>query len=247
MAGPEKNSSLVSQVTSEVAPETSPLLNFLVKNRRVLGLALLVLVLAMVGYGVYTWRSGKQLAASQAELGRILVMASDTERLAKLKAFAVDAPSSMRDGLQLAIARSASLAKDYPAAVAAWDTLTKNPNAAVYAVAIVGKAENLILQNRDADALAVLLGAVVQNNMAASNLINSLVVDLAEKLGDYPKAIAASEKLVTGSAAGGVEEANFWRQKAASLRLAQAEQQQSQEQKTPAEATTPASIDAAKK
>jgi hypothetical protein len=221
MAGSEQNPTLVTQAASEVAPESSHLLAFFISNLRRIGVAVALCLCLAVGYGVYTWHANAQLTKAHKELGAILVMASDAERLVALKAFAATAPSKMQDGLQLALARTALLVKEYPVATAAWDALTKNPKAPIYVVAVIGKAESLALEDKEKEAIAFLSGIKLPEGGEAMVLVDSLIVDFAEKIGDFPKAIAASEKLVSTVASRGPEEADFWRRKAASLRLAQ--------------------------
>ena len=210
---------LLDKMSSEVAPEVSPLLRFLLDNARRISAVLVLCVLAASGYGIYNWYSGKQLGESQDALGRILVVSNSTDRLARLKTFLATAPEGMKKSVLLAVAQTAKEAGDYAAAAEAWDALSKDSKDPLYLTAVLGKAENLSVQSKDAEALQVLESAAVPADSQFANLINSQIVDLAEKMGNLEKAIAVCEKLVTGVAMASPNEADFWRQKAASLRL----------------------------
>lgn len=224
------------RVSSEVSVEASPLLRFLESNSRMIGMAVGACLLAGVAYGGYTWNASRQMAKAQEELGSIMIIASDSDRLAKLQAFLSSAPSGMKAGVQLAIAKSALAVNDHATAAAAWAALANNPESPLYATAIIGQAENLQKQGKDQDAMNVLLAATVKDGSVAANLVNSALVDAAEKAGAYDKAIAACEKLVSGTAMMNPQEADFWRQKASSLRL----KQDAGKAAAPAPASTPA-------
>ena len=213
------NTTLLDQMSSEVTAETSPLLQFLVKYARMIVIVLVACFAAAGGYGVYTWQAGKKVAEAQENLARVLIIRDDTARLAKLKEFAPTAPETMRRGVTLSIAHAAMQAKDYASAFTAWDELARDPKDDLYTTAMIGKAESLSLQDKSAEALAILEGMNVPADAEAYNLVNSLIVNIAEQAGNTAKAIEACEKLIAGMATRSPEEAEYWRQKASSLRL----------------------------
>jgi hypothetical protein len=211
------NKTLIDEITSEVMPATSPLLDFLIAHSRTIAVASAVCVIAGAGYGIYSWQAKKQVVEAQEKLGRILVAQNAADKLSKLKAFLAEAPADVKGAVQMAVAKTAMDAKDYPAAYESWDALAKDTKSALYITAMVGKAETLALQDKTAEALAVAESIAVPADSAALPLVQGLIVDLAEKSGNFPKAIAACEKLVASSVMQNPDEADFWRQKAASL------------------------------
>lgn len=213
--------SLFDRMSSEVTPEVSPLLQFLMNNGRRMLIGLAVCVIAGAGYGVYNWQAKKQAEQAQNDLGQILVISDSAARLTKLNEFLAKAPAGIKTAVTLAIANTAAEAKNYDAAGAAWGELARDTKSTLYAAALIGKAENLAMAGKDKEALAALEGSALAEDSSANALINSLIVDLAEKAGDTAKAIAACEKLALGSGLQNPEEAEFWRQKAAFLRLKQ--------------------------
>lgn len=211
--------SLFDKMSSEVTPEVSPLLRFLADNGRRILIVLGVCVLAGAGYGVYAWQARGQVQQAQNDLGQIMVITDSAARLAKLNAFLPKAPADMKAAVTMSIAMTAAEAKQYGEAAKAWGDVAKDVTDPLYVTALVGRAENLAMAGKAAEALAVLEGANLPSDSAAHPLINSLMVDIAEQTGDTAKAIAACEKLVSGSGLNNPEEADFWRQKAANLRL----------------------------
>lgn len=212
------NKTLFDEISSEVSPATSPLLDFLLTHVRLIAAAAVLCALAGIGYAVYNWQAEKQVAKAQEALGRILISRNNDEKLAKLQAALAEAPSGVKEAVQLAIAKTAMEAKDYPTAYAAWDAIAKDSKKALHVTAMVGKAEILSLQEKTKEALAVAESIPLPPDTPFATLVNGIIVDLAEKLGDFPKAIATCEKIAASTAAFNPEEANFWRQKAASLR-----------------------------
>ena len=213
-----QNQTLLDKMTSEVTPETSPLLQFLTNNAKRIMLVMAVCFIAVAGYGVYSWQETQKLAAAQDSLTRILVVKDDADRLAKLKAFAPSAPEAIRGSVALAIAHTAMQAKSYDDAFQAWDRFSKDSTSPLYTTAMIGKAEALALQGKTAESIAILESMSLPADSEAINLVNSLIADLAEQSGNIDKAIAMCEKLVVGMAERSPQEADFWRQKAASLR-----------------------------
>lgn len=220
VADRSETQTLLDRMSSEVSAETSPLLRFLTGHGRKIMLLLAVCVLAGAGYGVYTWQQGRAVAEAQTALARILILQNQEERLSKLKAFAPTAPEAMRKGAMLAYAQAAMQAKNYPDALQAWESLGTAPGDPLYATAMIGKAEALALQGKVAEAMTCLEGVTLPADSDATGLINALLEDFAEQTGNIEKAIALCDKLSAGLSARSPQEAEFWRQKAASLRAA---------------------------
>ncbi len=215
-----KDPTLLQKMSSEVAPEVSPLLRGLLNNARLIGIVLALCVLGAAAYGGWRWHSSKSIADAQTELGRILVMSVPADRAEALKAFRGKAPEGLQTAVNLALAQVSIENKDYATAISAWDVVAKDPQSSFHATALIGKAEALALQGKDADALAVLDTLKNSADKNIKTLVDSQIVDLAEKTGDYTKALAACDSLL--GATSNPMEADFWRQKAASLRLRQA-------------------------
>lgn len=221
MAGnkPTTEQSLFDRMSSEVTPEVSPLLLFLTNNARYILIGLAICIAVGAGYGIYSWQARGRVEQAQNDLGGILVTTDSAARLAKLEEFLAKAPSGMRTAVVLAVANAAMEAGKHDAAINAWGELAKDSGNPLYSTALIGKARSLALADRSGEALAVLESAALPADSSAANLINSLIVDLAQKTGDTARAVAACEKLVAANGLQNPEEAEFWRQKAAFLRL----------------------------
>ncbi len=215
-----KSPTLLEQMSSEVTPATSPLLTFLTTHAKLIAIVMVLCFAGAAGYGIYTWNENKKIAEAQEALSRILVLDNDADRLAKLEAFLPTAPDAMRKGLSLIIASTAMKAKKYEEAFKAWESLATDPRDPLYVTASIGKADSLAPQGKAGEGLAVLEGMTLPADSPAAGLVNILIVNFAEDVGNTEKAIAACEKIIAAVAAVNPEEADFWRQKAAALRLA---------------------------
>ena len=211
---------LFDKMSAEVTPATSPLLDFLTKNAKLIAIGIAACLVAAGGYGVYTWQNKQATAKAQDALARIIILPEAADRLAKLKEFLASAPAGLHKSVNLAIARAASQAENHTDAFQAWDALSKDAKDPLYVTAMVGKAESLSLQGKAPESLAVLEGISLADDSEAVNMVNALIVSAAENAGDLKKALAVCEKLIPGMAARSPEEAEYWRQKAAALRLA---------------------------
>lgn len=219
-SGPDD--SLLQKISAEVAPEVSPLLRFLLRHARLIAIFLGLALVVAVGFGVYSWHSGRRLEQARIELGRIEVSPDPAVRIRELEAFAGTAPSSMRAAVTLALAQASLEARDYGRAAGAWGTMAEDPNGSFYLVAVLGKAQALVMQDKSAEALAVLENAAPAISEAARSLVDRAIADLAEKTGNLERAIAAGESLAANSAIG--SESEYWLQKIASLRQQKAAQ-----------------------
>ncbi len=111
---------LLNSVESEVSKESAPLLEFLVRHARKIGLAIVVLVVVLAGYGGYRWWEARNHAAGMKDLGRVLVAGASPEQLRKVLAFAEQGPSSTRIAAYFEAARIATELGDKTMAAAAW-------------------------------------------------------------------------------------------------------------------------------
>ncbi|MDL2272821.1 hypothetical protein LJC23_07320 [Desulfovibrio sp. OttesenSCG-928-I05] len=216
---PQQQASLLDKVTAEVTPEVSPLLQFITNNAtKIVGVFLVCLALG-VGYGAYQWHAAGALADSKAALGTAEVIKDPAERVAALEKFVSGAPAELLPAANLALAKAALESENYDKAAAAWAKVAAGEKGAFLIVAVTGQAEALIKGGKDAEALALLQKHQGSGTDVSRAMVDSLVVDLAEKNNNYAAAIAACESLAANPASLG--EAEFWRQKAAALRSAE--------------------------
>lgn len=213
---PVHDDSLLQKMTAEVAPEVSPLLRFLLDHARLIAVVIGLALAATAGFGIYSWYTSKQLDKSRIELGRIVVSPNAADRIRELEAFATRAPASMAVAINLALAKSSLETKDYDRAIRAWDAIAGDPQGSFYLVAVLGKAQALVMQDKNAEALAVLEKVAPSFKDGPRALVDRAIADVAEKMGDFDRAIAASESLAANNAV--ITEADYWRQKAAFLR-----------------------------
>ncbi len=217
---PVQDNSLLGRASAEVAPEVSPLLRSLLAHARLIAIVVGLALAGTAGFGIYNWHANSQLEKSRVELGRVEIISDPTVRLKELEVFLAKAPSGMSTAVNLAVAKAALEAKNYDRAAKAWDAVAKDPQDALYISAILGKAQALSLDGKDAEAMAALEKASAPAKDGNKALLDKAIEDLAEKMGNIDKAIATCEALAANNSV--ISESDYWRQKAVSLRQQQA-------------------------
>lgn len=212
-AHPEHNPSVLSTLQSEVSSEASPMLQFLVRHARSIVFGILLFIVAIVGYWVYSWQAGKQHTANTRDLGVILIISDAEQRLSKLEAYIPSAPESLKGAAWFAVLESARQLKNYPKIQAAWQAIGElDPSLKV--TASVGKASALAAQNKYKEALDALSG-LSNLSQPDSFIVNPRIIAYAEVAGDYDRAIAACDAQL--KLADSTLDPNVWLQKKAEL------------------------------
>lgn len=211
---PENNPSLFGTIQGEVSAEASPFLQFLIDKARLIAIALVLFVAAIVGYGFYS--SGQKSAKTEQEMefGRLVTGKSGTERIAALEEYLKTAPAALHGAAWFAIAEAAHQEKDWAKAGAAWEQVAKLDDS-IRVTATLARAQALVELDRENEAMEVLES--ISGKLGPYDVVNvnSRIAILAENMGNYDRAIAACEAIVSAPEAG---DTSFWMQKIASLR-----------------------------
>ncbi|MCL1940084.1 MAG: tetratricopeptide repeat protein [Desulfovibrionaceae bacterium] len=214
---PAPPAGLVDSLQAEVAAEASPLMLFLVEHARKIALALVLFILAIGGYWFYASHTHKVAVEDAQRLGTILIISDPAMRLERLEAFIPSAPSSVKHEAWFALANAAGQVQDYPKAYKAWETI-RGFDPALKGAASLGMANALAQQGKYADALSLLNAALPDLKGPEAINANMRIILLAEVLGDYARAIAACDAiLTTPEAAADVSAMNRFGQKKAEL------------------------------
>lgn len=114
---------LLSTVEAEVSTESAPLLEFLVRHARAIGLLIVLFIVVVAGYGIYSWQSNSARRDAAQELGKLVIVQPSTEQLQKVLTLADSAPSGVRAAAYLEAAAMAQALSDKTAAADAWEKL----------------------------------------------------------------------------------------------------------------------------
>lgn len=213
-AKPVQPQGLVGSLQSEVAAEASPLMLFLVAHARTIALGLVLFIVAIGGYWVYSWQSDKSRDAEARELGQLLIISDPALRLQKLEAYAPNAPASVKTALYFGVMQAASQLNDPQKTFEAWKAIS-DLDASVRPTAYLGMSGALSMQGKHKEALDLLAGAASGMKGLDSVNINGRILLLAESLGDYRRALAACDVLLGQELH--PQESALWSQKRAEL------------------------------
>lgn len=200
---PGQHQGLLDSLQSEVAPEASPLLNFLMKHTRIIILAFVLIVVAIGGYMYYSHKTHTASLSQQQELGKILVIADPVARLTGLENYLIGAPASLKNQTMLAIIQSAMELNNTGKVLEMWERLGKEDKNFSYLSAI-GTASALADTGKYAEAMTIYEGLLPQAAVSERPLINRSILNYAEILGDTKRAIQACEALLAEQPAMGL-------------------------------------------
>ena len=201
------------------------MLQLLVRHARSIVIGILLFIVAIAGYWIYSWQAGKQSAAAARELGAILIVSDTKPRIANLETYLASAPQSMKGTAWFAIMEGARQLQDYPKVYEAWKAIgALEPGLKVPSG--LGMSSALAAQSKSKEAVAALDGIAAGLNPADSLLVTSQIAAYAELAGDYNSAIAACDTLSKLPEA--AAEAGVWAQKKAELERKKAEAAKSQ-------------------
>lgn len=135
-----------------------PLLRKITENLKLIGVVLGAIVLVAAGYSGFTLFKQRQIAAAQNELGQILTQQNPEQAAQAMADFLPQAPSSMRQGVRLEMARLSMEAEDYAQAQNAWQGLLDSTPSEdpLHTVATFGLAKTQRLQDQPENALQTL-------------------------------------------------------------------------------------------
>lgn len=193
-------SGLLGEIQSEVSLEATPLLRFVLNNIRLIVAVVISLVILFVAFGAWQWHTLQAERDAQMALGRILISTSGRERVEALENFLIEAPKTIRLGIQLELASSALAVQDFERAAAAYGSLFKeDPHGPVGLISAVNQADVLQKMGKPSQALVVLdaLAKVAPENMLPG--VREAQAGCAEQTGDLARALASYEALVSGA------------------------------------------------
>ena len=218
---PENNPSLLGTIQGEVSAEASPFLQFLIDKARLIAAAVVLFIVAIVGYGFYSSSQKSAKAEQELEFGRLVTGKTGAGRIAALEEYIKTAPAELRGAAWFAIAEAAQQEKDWAKSYAAWEQVAKLDDS-IRVTATLAMAQALVEQNKENEALDLLDS--ISGKLGPYDMINvhGRIAVLAENMGKYDRAIAACEAIIANPEAG---DNSFWTQKIAVLRQKAAQEQ----------------------
>lgn len=161
---PQKNqggeaSPLLRDLQAEVAAESAPLLQFMLRHAGLIAGVVLLFLLVLAGTGLWRWYSGGKNEDARQELARISMLAQGAERVKALAALAESAPSDVRISVLLTLAQSALESGDAVAAADAYAKVARlDADGALGLTAALGEAASLLRAGKNVEALSLLQG-----------------------------------------------------------------------------------------
>ena len=149
--------------TEVAASEAAPLLSWIAKHIKAIIAFFIILVLLIIGYGIWQWQSERNQREAQLQFGRILISDDLATRISGLEAFLPQAPKDLKNGVYLEIAVSAVAVNDLKKAADAYKQVRLDtPDSAAGLMAAMNEA-SLLLQLNKADEAVTILDTLEKN------------------------------------------------------------------------------------
>lgn len=189
---------ILNQVHESTPDSIHPLLDYLLKNGKLIASAIVAIIIIAAGFSTYQYMGEQDQLKAQSELGAILIKHSGAKQAEALAAFGKKAPSEMKPAVQLALAKAWMDAKDFTKAEVVWAALAKE-NKELAPVAKLGTAKCMMLANKPAEAVNILQDLKEKSGNTFGPTINRMLADAAEKSGNIQLAIQAYQGLLTSN------------------------------------------------
>lgn len=217
-APPPGPAGLVGDIQREISDEASPLLTFLIAHAAKIAIAIVLFIVAIAGYWIYSWQAENKRAEEVALLGKLLVISDPAMRLEALEGFLPTAPESVRRTAWFSVLDAAIQLEDQEKIYSAWKAVSEM-DPAIRIPATLGMANSLTAREQYREALALLEGVSGSLQDTESVEVNIRIALLAEMLGDYQRAVKACDA-VTASPLLDPSEVRLWAQKKNALSAA---------------------------
>jgi predicted negative regulator of RcsB-dependent stress response len=196
---PEKNQTEMpdgQQAAAEFAEEQHPAVKWAQENAKLLIGAVSAIVIVAAGYAFMEFYQGRQLEKAKAELAQITTSAQGAERAEQLAGFAASAPDELKVNALMELAKAQGAQGDFLAAAATWDQVASSTDESFQVPARLGKVSSLIRGGDAGQALAELETLKGQASEPYLQALAIKIANVAEKAGDYERALAAYRDLL---------------------------------------------------
>jgi len=200
---------ILDELQAEVPAEAAPLLRFIARNASVVMALLGLIVVVIVGIGVWQWYASERDETAQTNFARILLQPQGSPRVDALERFAATAPDSVRLAAWMEFGLAALAEKDSDKASAAFARVAVlDKNGPFGTVAAISEAQTLMQGGKTAEALTILeqMEHTVPEHMRVQ--VRGLIALNAQLAGKTEQAVKAYEDLLAGSFG---EDADYYR------------------------------------
>ncbi len=174
-----------------------PVLKFAGKYWKPMAAGVGALLIVIAGVAVYEHMRKSGMAETQDKVAQALLQEKDADRMAALEKILTGGAGDAKPGVLLAMAKSATDAKDYAKAAEAWDKLAAESSKDMRVLALLGEAAALNQAGDNAKALAILDKLQSEAPKTFEMLVIRQLAVTAEAAGDDQKAIAGYERLLS--------------------------------------------------
>lgn len=196
MAQQETQSINVEELEKNMPTTVQRAFEFILKFRKQFVTGLAAIVALGLAVGGFQWYDAHAMNQTRDQLGAINLEAAGQEKIAKLEELLKQAPSVAESAVLLELASASMESRDYAKAAEYWTRLAADADTDTAVMAELGKAKCLLLEGRNAEALAVLRPLSQSAPESFTVPVNRQLAEAAEAAGESAAALEAYEKLL---------------------------------------------------
>lgn len=189
--------------------------HFLLAHWRVIAALIVAVIVAVAAFTWYRHMQNQDKLKAENELGVIIVTKTGPERMQALEAFSKTAPSSIKDAVNLEIARTAVGQRDFAKSAEAFNALALTAPEGMRALAAMGQATSLAQAGDKAQAVKMLSDLMPKAPKTFQPVVARQLAAVAEDAKMYKEALAAYERLLEAVSGGNK---TYYESKVASLK-----------------------------
>ena len=190
----KKKNKLSIPIEEEIAKEAMPIVEKIISHLREIVIAVGVVVVIAAGYSGYKWYTQNKLNNIKKQLGSILLLKEDNEKISKLNKLLKEAPSQAKQAIRLHLAKLYIKTKQYDKAVSMFEKVAENSDDLnVKVIAKIGKANCFKLMGKKTEALKILVK--LKDNQEYAQIVTMEIAKLAEDTQNINQALWAYKKL----------------------------------------------------
>lgn len=192
---PEDSIGFMRQIEQEADESLHPLLQKIVDNIKVIGIALVAIILAVGGYSWYKYNQQTELQAAREKLGHIRLLSDNDQKIKELESFLQKAPADLTTAARLEIIREYENRKSYDNCAEQWEKLSLSNDKELKTIALIGLANSNARLGKFDEALQAIQKAQENAGEYYKTSLIGLTGNIAEMGQKWDVALTAYETL----------------------------------------------------
>ncbi len=191
----QKKDEFIEEIGQGSVPTLNPLLQWIVKHIKCIGLIILLIIAGVGGYAWYENYQKSKIELALEEFGTITAQEDIAKKKEALIAFLKTAPKEIQTTVRLELIDTYQVEQDYESSLEQWRELAKIKDPLVKIIALFGVANDLVHLANFEEALTVLKELKSFGGKAYEPIILNRIATVAESAERWQEALDAYKEL----------------------------------------------------